>query len=107
MHPLQKRMNKLNQPLIIHGWSIFAHPLFLAQVEELVQQVQQLRQKSPQNYKQKNATKRLAAIAKLAFDVIPQDPTGREYRQGSTLVDLGGNTPIPSRPLMLFLCKSI
>jgi len=33
----------------------------------------------------KNATKRLAAIAKLAFEVIPQDPARAEYRQGSTL----------------------
>ncbi|MFA9215634.1 MAG: type II toxin-antitoxin system YhaV family toxin, partial [Sphingomonadaceae bacterium] len=35
----------------------------------------------------KNASKRLAAITKLAFDVIPQDPTRPEYRQGGTLGD--------------------
>jgi Toxin with endonuclease activity, of toxin-antitoxin system len=64
-----------NQPLVINGWSIFAHPLFLNQFEELLMQVEYLRQKHPQDYKQKNAAKRLAAIAKLAFDVIPQDPT--------------------------------
>lgn len=57
---------------MIHGWSVFAHPLFLNQFEALLIQVEQLRQKSPQDYKKKNATKRLAAIAKLAFDVIPQ-----------------------------------
>ena len=34
-----------------------------------------------------NAGKRLAAIIKLAFDVIPQDPTRSQYRQGSTLGD--------------------
>ena len=34
-----------------------------------------------------NATKRLAAIATLAFELIPQDPTRPEYRQGSTLGD--------------------
>jgi toxin YhaV len=50
-------------------------------------QVEHLRQKDPKNYKKRNATKRLAAIAKLAFDVIPQDPTRNEYRQGSTLGD--------------------
>jgi toxin YhaV len=33
----------------------------------------------------KNASKRLAAITKLAFDVIPLDPTRTEYRQGSKL----------------------
>ena len=41
--------------------------------------------KDPQNYQNKNATKRLAAIAKLASDVIPQDPTRKDYRQGTTL----------------------
>jgi len=38
-------------------------------------------------YANKNATKRLAAITRLAFDVIPQDPTQPEYRQGHTLGD--------------------
>ena len=74
-----------NQPLVINGWNIFAHPLFLNQFEELLKQVEGLRQKYPNDYKQKNATKRLAAIAKLAFEVIPQDPTRKEYRQGTTL----------------------
>ncbi|MBD2776188.1 type II toxin-antitoxin system YhaV family toxin [Iningainema tapete] len=76
-----------NQPLVIHGWNIFAHSLGLNQFEELRTQVEHLRQKYPQDYKKKNATKRLAAIAKLAFDVIPQDPTRSDYRQGTTLGD--------------------
>ena len=73
------------EPLKINGWSIFAHSLFLNQFEELLNQVELLRQKDPQNYRKKNATKRLAAIAKLVFEVIPQDPTRSEYRQGTTL----------------------
>jgi len=72
-------------PLVVHGWTIFAHPLFLAQLEQLTQQVDALRQKDPTGFIKKNATKRLNAIAKLAFDVIPQDPTRPEYRQGNTL----------------------
>jgi toxin YhaV len=75
------------RPLVINGWSIYAHPLFLSQFNDLVKQVERLRQKIPKGYKQKNATKRLAAIAKLAFEVIPQDPSRREYRQGTTLGD--------------------
>lgn len=75
------------QPLVINKWSIFAHDLFLAQVEELLTQVANLRLKYPQDYHKKNATKRLAEIAKLAFDVIPQDPTLSVYRQGATLGD--------------------
>jgi toxin YhaV len=74
-------------PLLIHGWTVFAHPLFLAQIEALAQQVEAFKQKDPVGYVKKNATKRLAAIAKLAFDVIPQDPTRPEYRQGNALGD--------------------
>ena len=74
-----------NQSLIVNGWSIYAHPLFLNQFEELITTVENLRQKNPETYRSKNATKRLAAIAKLAFEIIPADPTRREYRQGSTL----------------------
>jgi toxin YhaV len=73
------------QPLIINGWRIFAHALFLDRLEELLEQVEALRQKYPESYQQKRSTKYLAAIAKLTFDVIPQDPTRSEYRQGSTL----------------------
>ena len=74
-----------NQALIINGWSIFAHPLFLDQCEELLIQVEILRQRNPQNYQTKNVTKRLTAIKKLIFEAIPQDPTRNEYRQGVTL----------------------
>lgn len=72
-------------PLVINGWTIFAHPLFLDQVETITQQVDVLRQKDPNGFTKKNSTKRLAAIAKLAFEVIPQDPARAEYRQGNTL----------------------
>lgn len=72
-------------PLVVHGWTIFAHPLFLAQIEVLAGQVESLKRKDPVGYVTKNVSKRLAAITKLAFDVIPQDPTRPEYRQGGTL----------------------
>lgn len=74
-------------PLRIHGWTVFAHPLFLAQIETLKQQVEAHRNKDPIGYVKKNASKRLAAITKLAFDVIPQNPMRLEYRQGGTLGD--------------------
>ena len=74
-------------PLVIHGWTVFAHPLFLAQIETLTQQVEVLKQKDSVGYVKKNASKRLAAITKLAFDIIPQDPTRSEYLQGNTLGD--------------------
>lgn len=79
-------MNKdIHTPLVINGWTIFAHPLFLTQINELARQVNALKQKDSVGYVKKNASKRLAAITKLAFDVIPQDPTRPDYRQGGTL----------------------
>ena len=74
-------------PLAVSGWTLFAHPLFLDQVEALVARVEALRARDPIGYTKKNAAKRLAAIAKLAFELIPQDPTRPEYRQGSTRGD--------------------
>jgi toxin YhaV len=74
-----------SNPLVINGWTIFAHPLFIEQVESLAQEVEALKIKLPSEYKKKNVTKRLAAINKLAFEIIPQNPTLAEYRQGNTL----------------------
>jgi toxin YhaV len=76
-----------NKPLVINGWTIFAHSLFLEQLETLLKKVENLRRKDPKGYTRKNATKQLAAIAKLAFEIIPQDPSRTDYRQGSTLGD--------------------
>ncbi|MFA5370976.1 MAG: type II toxin-antitoxin system YhaV family toxin [Sideroxydans sp.] len=72
-------------PLVVNDWSLFAHPLFLEQLETTVAKVEALRQKDPAGYTKKNASKRLAAINKLAFEVIPQDPSRSDYRQGETL----------------------
>ncbi len=80
-------MSKLveQEPFIVNGWTLFAHSLFLSQVEALLAQVETLRNKDSLKYKKKNATKRLAAIIKLVFEVIPQNPALSEYRQGTTL----------------------
>lgn len=71
--------------IVINGWTIFCHPLFLNELDTLIEKVTELKSKDPANFFRKNASKRLAAIAKLAFDVIPKDPTLPEYRQGLTL----------------------
>jgi toxin YhaV len=50
-----------------------------------VKKVRELKAKHPDTYQEKPPTKRLAAINKLAFDVIPQDPASEKFRQGNTL----------------------
>lgn len=72
-------------PLVVNGWTVFAHPLFLAELEALLAKVEALKQKDPAVYTRKNATKRLAAIVRLAFEIIPSDPSPPDYRQGNTL----------------------
>ncbi|MBF0425050.1 MAG: type II toxin-antitoxin system YhaV family toxin [Magnetococcales bacterium] len=71
--------------VVINGWRLFVHPVCLEQIEALTRQVERLRHDDPVGYIRKNASKRLAAIRKLMFEVIPQDPTRPEYRQGQTL----------------------
>lgn len=71
--------------LVINGWTIYAHPLFLEQLNALSSKVKRLQQKDPLGYLGKPSTKRLAAIIKLATHDIPQDPTSSRYRQGNTL----------------------
>src|SRR5436305_15299023 len=76
-----------DSPLVIKGGTIFAHPQFLDTLDSLVAQVERLRVKDPKGYTAKNSTKRLAAIVKLAFEIIPEDPTRPEHRHGETLGD--------------------
>jgi toxin YhaV len=74
-------------PLVVNGWTLFAHPLFLDQVAELAEKVSALKAANPSGYRGKNATKRLAAINKLVFEEIPSDPSDPKFRQGNTLGD--------------------
>ncbi|MCI0735869.1 MAG: type II toxin-antitoxin system YhaV family toxin, partial [Beijerinckiaceae bacterium] len=74
-------------PLEINGWAIYAHPLFLDQIEALAAEVEKARQRDPAGYKEKRAAKLLAAILKVALEDIPSDPARAVYRQGDTLGD--------------------
>ena len=71
--------------LSIHGWQLFAHPLFLDQLKKLTAGIEKARKKDPQGFRKTANAKLLAAVEKLVFDQIPQDPTRAEYRQGATL----------------------
>lgn len=71
----------------VNGWTIYAHPLFLDQLEAMIAAVEKAREKDPKGYKKKRAAKLLAAVLKVAFEDIPSDPARDAYRQGSTLGD--------------------
>jgi toxin YhaV len=73
------------KPLTVNGWTLFVHPLLRDQLEALLGQVAALRESGPTTYVNKNAAKQLAALVKLIFEVIPQNPERPEYRSNSTL----------------------
>ena len=75
-------------PIVFNGWSIYAHPIFLDQLDGLIKEVESRKVPVPKTWKKKNCTKRLAAIFKLMTEVIPTDPGALQFRQGNTL---GGN----------------
>lgn len=72
-------------PLVINDWTIFAHPLFLGQTEALTRYVDDLRLAGGESFASHRVSKRLAAIARLAFQEIPLDPTRPEYHPENTL----------------------
>jgi toxin YhaV len=72
-------------PLVVNGWAIYAHPIFLDQLEGLIGEVEARKARDPKGWKKKNCTKRLAAILKLVSENIPADPGASTFRQGNTL----------------------
>ncbi len=70
---------------VINGWTLYAHPLFLDQLERLTGAVEKAERKTPDGYATSADAKLLAALRKLMLEVIPGDPTRPEFRQGGTL----------------------
>jgi len=70
---------------LVDGWVLLQTSNFRDQLVILENEVRALARKHPDTYLSKNATKRLAAIHKLIFQVIPLNPGGAEYLQGNTL----------------------
>lgn len=81
------RTTPAKAPLVVNGWSIYAHPIFLDQLEGLIEEVEERKRRDPRTWRKKNCTKRLAAIFKLASVAIPADPGAPAFRQGDTLGD--------------------
>lgn len=71
--------------MVVGGWTIFAHPLLLDQLERATAAVETAKAVDPEGYRGTAQAKLLAALRTLLFDTIPADPTRPEYRQGGTL----------------------
>jgi toxin YhaV len=69
----------------VGDWEVWAHPLFLDQLEALTATVERARDKEPEGYRSGRDAKMLAAVLKLAFEDIPADPAHKRFEQGETL----------------------
>lgn len=73
--------------VVINGWTIYGHPLFLDQLERLAAAAQTAKARDPKSYHKSANAKLLKALQTIVFERIPQDPTAARYRQGNTLGD--------------------
>lgn len=80
-----KAKSPSDEPIVVNGWTILAHPQFLDQLEKLTQAVEAEAKTNPKTYKSGANPKLLASIHNLVFNEVPEDPTREKYRQGNTL----------------------
>jgi toxin YhaV len=71
--------------LVVNGWQIFAHPLFLDQIERLTAAVEGAKAKHPEGFQKSANAELLAALREPMLATIPCDPTRAQHRQGGTL----------------------
>ena len=74
----------MNGMRAVGPWKVYQHPCFVAQVKALRDEVAALKHHFPDDYRNKAATRLLAAINKARKD-ISADPTQAKYRLGDTL----------------------
>jgi toxin YhaV len=71
--------------MVVNGWTIFAHPLLLDQLERATATVETAKAADPKGFQGTAQAKLLAMLVMLIFETIPADPARPEYRQGDTL----------------------
>jgi toxin YhaV len=73
------------RPLIVNGYYLLVWPAFADRWRSLKAEVERLRERDRENYRQAPATKLLAAVRDATLRRIPADPGADRYRQGNTL----------------------
>lgn len=67
------------------GWLLLAHPHFEDQYAIWSKQVSELERRKPDSYRNDERTQRLAALEKLVFEIIPNNPQSPRYLLGNSL----------------------
>jgi toxin YhaV len=67
-----------------HGWTLLFHHQLIAQMMKLRAAVLRAQENDPEGFGV-NAAKFFRALVQLIQDVVPNDPSRDEYRQGNTM----------------------
>ncbi|MCY4459359.1 MAG: type II toxin-antitoxin system YhaV family toxin [Albidovulum sp.] len=68
-----------------HGWTLLFHDCLIDQQRKLHDAVQRAQRSDPAGFSSNANVKLFRALSRLMLEVIPQDPSRDEYRQGGTL----------------------
>ena len=68
-----------------HGWRLLFYTEFSQQLARLENAADRARRKDPRGFASNANVKLLRAVDRAMSEVIPQDPSRAEYRQGNTL----------------------
>ena len=68
-----------------YGWRLLFYTEFSRQRGRLKEAAERARRKNPQGFESNANVKLLRAVDRAVSEVIPQDPSRAEYRQGNTL----------------------
>ena len=68
-----------------HGWTLLFHDCLIDELRNLKQAIQRAQRIDPAGLASNANVKLFQALSRLMLEVIPQDPSRDEYRQGNTL----------------------
>jgi toxin YhaV len=68
-----------------NGWLLLFDAHFEAQYKKLVEKVERAKHRLGDKVTESNHFKRLAAVDRLVYEVIPKDPAHKDFMLGSTL----------------------
>ncbi|MYD92321.1 MAG: type II toxin-antitoxin system YhaV family toxin [Chloroflexi bacterium] len=68
-----------------HGWTLLFHDCLIHQLRKLHEAAQRAQRNDPAGFASNANVKLLQALSRLMLDVVPQDPSRDEYRQGGAL----------------------
>ncbi len=68
-----------------HGWTLLFHDCLIDQLRKLHEAVQRAQRNDPTGFPSNANVKLFQALSRLMLEVIPQDPSRDEYRQGGAL----------------------